>query len=692
MKGADSNLMRYRQMADQKARAVWERYEYGRDRGHRQYCAQARRCERFYLGGGLQWSPEDLAVLQEAGRPAHEINLVQPAVNAAVGYQIHNRMDISYRPRGNGADDQLATAHSKVAMQIADQNQLHWKETEVFADGLIQQRGYFDIRLDFDDHLMGSVAIDVLDPLDVIPDPDAKGYSPNDWLDVLITRWLTLDAIELLYGKAARRELEARRPSEADFGEESMEEGRNKFGGTSASGGFYDAWRLDGDGQIPRVRVVEQRRWEMTRADVAIYPAGDIRPLNEGEVAPDGAVITKKMRLRPKITVATQDVMLHEDWSPYRRLMIVPYFPFFRRGITRGMVDAAISPQEALNKAMSQYLHILNTTANSGWIVQEGSLTNLTLAQLEDQGAKTGLVVEYKNGTQPPVKIQPNQIPTGIDRMIERAQAQMAEVTGINDAFKGMTDSGLESGVAIQSRQQAAQNSIALPLDNLARTRHLLAEHLLELVQQFYTEPRILRITEMDAFGKQQSVPLAINQPTDSGLFNDLTIGEYDVVITEQPMQVTFENSQFQQALELRKAGVMVPDEIVIRHSNLADKEEVAKAMTERGQQVDPTLAAKAELMKVQAEKTQAERVNKAVEAQYSAIQTAQTIATLPQTAGLADALLKSAGYVDRDAAPIVPPLSAPLPGAEPPPANTNPLTPHNPQAGITAGLESPHE
>ncbi|MER2527135.1 MAG: genomic island protein [Candidatus Competibacter denitrificans] len=676
-------------MSDQRAREVWERYEYGRNRGHREYCAQARLCERFYLGGGLQWSPEDLAILKEAGRPAHEINLIMPAVNAAVGYQIHNRMDISYRPRGNGADDQLASAHSKVAMQIADRNHLHWKETEVFADGLIQQRGYFDVRIDFDDNLMGSVIVDVLDPLDVIPDPDAKGYTPNEWSDVLITRWLTLDTVELLYGKAARREVEARKPTDADFGEESLEEGRNKFGGAN-SGGVYDAWRLDGYGHIPRVRVVEQRRWEMTRQAVAIYPTGDIRPFNEGDTPPDGAVITKKTIRRPKLTVATQDSVLHDEWSPYRRLMIIPYFPFFRRGMTRGMVDAAISPQEALNKAMSQYLHILNTTANSGWIVEEGSLTNMTIEQLEAQGAQTGLVVEYKGGTTPPVKIQANQIPTGIDRMIERAQAQMAEVTGINDAFKGMTDTGIESGVAIQSRQQAAQNSIALPLDNLARTRHLLAEHILELVQQFYTEPRVLRITEMDLFGKQKSKPLAINQPTETGvLFNDLTIGEYDVVITEQPMQVTFENGQFQQSLELRKAGVMVPDEIVIRHSNLADKEEVAKAMAERGQQVDPTLAAKADLLKVQAEKTQAEMVNKAVEAQYSAIQTAQTIAAIPQTAGLADSLLKSAGYVDRDAAPIVPQLTGPVRGVAPPPTNTNPLTPPNPDAGITAGMES---
>lgn len=674
-------------MSDTVARETWERYEYGRDRGHRDYCAAARQCERFYLGGGLQWSAEDLATLSEAGRPAHEINLVLPAVNAAIGYQIQNRMDIAFRPRGRGADDDLAALHSKIAMQIADRNHLHWRETDVFADGLIQQRGYYDVRIEFDDNLQGSVDIVSLDPLDVIPDPDAKGYSPDTWSDVLITRWLTMDEIELLYGKAARREVEESKPVDSDFGEETAEEGRNKFGGVS---GLYGSWQGGGYGMIQRVRVIERRQWRLTRQDAAIYPTGDIRPLNEGEVPPDGAVIAKRTVRRPRLTVATDSIVLHDEWSPYRRLMIVPYFPVFRRGLTRGMVDNAISPQEILNKEVSQYLHVLNTTANSGWLVEENSLVNMSVDELETQGAQTGLVVEYRMGRPVPTKIPANQIPTGIDRLIDRSSRFMAEVTGITEAFKGSTEA-VESGIAVQSRQQAAQNSIALALDNLGRTRHMLAEHILELVQQFYTEPRILRITETDAFGRAQSKELAVNRPTETGqAFNDLTLGEYDVVISEQPMQVTFENSQFQQALELRKAGVPVPDEIVIRHSNLTDKEEIARTMTERGQNVDPTLEAKTKLLEAQAQKTQAEQVSKTVEAQYSAIQTAQTIATIPQTAALADSLLKSAGYVDRDAPPIVPQLPGALAGVAPPPPNTNPITPRNPAAGINAGIESP--
>ena len=59
--------------------------------------------------------------------------------------------------------------------------------------------------------------------------------------------------------------------------------------------------------------------------------------------------------------------------------------------------------QEQLNKISSQELHIVNTTANSGWIVESGSLSGMTADDLEEHGAETGLVLEY-NEVSPLVK------------------------------------------------------------------------------------------------------------------------------------------------------------------------------------------------------------------------------------------------------------------------------------------------
>lgn len=679
---------------DSAARENWQRYEYGKVRGHLDYMPHAIRCEEMYLGGGRQWTAAQKAQLQRERRPAYEFNQIKPSVNSAIGYQIHNRADIAFKPRGGDADLNTATILSKVTMQVADMCNLHWHETQAFSDGLIQQRGYYELRMDFDKNIQGEIVIGTLDPLDVVPDPDSKSYDPDQWGDVIITRWLTLDEIEQLYGKAARKAAEESNDGGRDFGDIDDEVPRSKFGSRDRSG-WTDAMAQKDDG-LERYRIIDRQRFVYEFTQCLVWPAsGDVQV--EATMAADsiadalanGAVRAKRMKRRIKWTVTTYTATLHDTYSPYEHYTVVPYFAYFRRGQTVGMVDDAMGPQEALNKAVSQYVHIVNTAANSGWIVEEGSLANMTLDQLQEQGAKTGLVVEYKKGFKAPVKIQPNQVPTGIDKIIDRADKALKDVT-VPDAMRG--GQGPEvSGIAIQSKQFASQQQLAVPLDNLAYTRHLLAVRILKLIQRYYDSYRVFRITETDPLtGKKVEQSLEINRfdPMTGGYFNDVTVGTYDVVITEQPMQVTFQNSQFQQALEMMKAGAPIPPSVLVRYSNLADKQEILAAIEGNKPPADPMVDARVRHLDAQTRLADVKATDTQVKSQYSATQTAQVVAQTPETAALADGLLRSAGAVDHDSAPIVPQLPGPLPSVDLP-QNTDPLNPASPARGQEAGIET---
>lgn len=718
-------------MSDPKAKANWDRYTYGLGRGHTAFMEQARLCEDFYLGGGCQWTALDRQLLDAAGRPALEFNQIKNKINAAVGYQIGNRMDIGFRPRSGPSDAETATTLSKLAMQIADNNSLHFKETQVFSDGVIQQRGYFDIRMSYADTILGECKIDVLDPMDVIPDPDASSYDPEDWADVIVNRMLTQIEIEALYGTKAQRSVEDEDSGESLFTADGYEIERRTFGDDDP---IFTALQ-EKDDPTRRIRVIDRQFWQMDKADVIITATGDIRlvenmkPAAVEAMVADGGIKQSRRIKRVRWVVSTKDTVLHDDWSPFGHFTVVPYFPTFRRGHTRGLVDDAIGPQQLLNKSMSQFLHIINTTANSGWITVAGTLTNMADGDLADRGAETGLHLVIKKGTEAidrPQKIQPNQVPTGFDRIIDRAQGLLEAATGVNEAMSG-NQSNEVSGIAIQTRQFAAQQQLAVPLDNLARTRSLLASRMLEMIQTFYDQPRIIRITDVDASGREQTQEIPLNYPqADARILNDLTIGEYDVIVTEAPAQITFENSQFLQAIELNEKGAGIPWPFIIRYSNLANKQEIVDAMEKQPPApVDPTLQAKADLLGAQAQKAQADAakvqadtgksnadaaksaasldllkaqtddiradtVAKSVTAQFSAIQTAATIAATPATSSLADALLMSAGYVDHDAAPIVPEYQGTVLSTPDIPHNTNPLTPASPAVGLNAGIETP--
>lgn len=688
---------------DDAARENWNRYLYGKDRGHIEYTEQAARCEGMYLGGGEQWSEGDKAILAEQGRPAYEFNEILPSTNSAIGYQIHNRMDIAFKPRGEKGDLAVATILSKVVKQVLDATQFHWVETQVFSDGLIEQRGYFDVRVNFDNNIKGEIEIHVDDPRDVIPDPDAKSYDPDKWGDVTKSRWLTLDEIEQLYGQDARVKAEASNDEGHDFGDLDDEAQRNKFGRHDRFG-LYDAYGAHDDG-LKRFRVIDRQRFVYEKTPCVVFPdSGEVQieaNLSKESIADalnNGAVRSTRMRRRVKWTVSTYSTVLHDDYSPYEHFTTVPFFAYFRRGKTRGMIDNAIGPQEALNKAVSQYIHIVNTSANSGWKIEENSLTNITTDDLEGIGARTGLVLEYRKGSTQPEKITPNSVPTGVDRIIDRATQALKDVT-VPEAMRGQQGPEV-SGIAIQAKQFASQQQLAVPLDNLAFTRALLGKRILKLVQRYYDSYRVFRITETDPnTGKEVEQVLEINKfdPATNSYLYDVTVGDYDVVITEQPMQVTFENSQFQQALEMRKANVAIPDATVIRYSALADKHDILANMQSAQPAADPTLEAKAKLIEAQARKTDAETihvqsktVNEDVTAMYSATQAAQVLMTVPGASSVADGLLRSAAFQDKDAAPIVP--TAPAPAAAPVvdmPQNTDPLTPVSPASGLNAGIET---
>ena len=137
-------------------------------------------------------------------------------------------------------------------------------------------------------------------------------------------------------------------------------------------------------------------------------------------------------------------------------------------------------------------------------------------------------------------------------------------------------DSPEVSGVAIQAKQNRGSTLLQVPLTNLAKTRQYLAESILKLIQSFYTEERVIQITdEEDPY--KPSKPMRVNQMTPEGIvINDLQIGEYDVVVTSAPARDSFDELQFAESIALRQAGVPIPNDMIVEYSHLSRKADIA--------------------------------------------------------------------------------------------------------------------
>jgi len=622
----------------------FERYERARDNGHLEYIETAKKCDAFYRGN--QWDPADVASLDDEGRPALTINTILPTVNTVLGEQSTRRADVNFKPKGNGTQD-IADVLNQLYLHIADTNKLDWLESQVFSDGLIQDRGYFDVRIDFTDHIQGEVRISTKDPLDILIDPDAKEYDPKTWNEIFETKWMSLDQIEEQYGQAKADKLRVAAEYGNTMGQDSVEYEETRYGDTYTGVEYNQGSTANPEEnrQVRAIRVIERQYYQLKECTYYVdRVTGDMRtvPGNWGKrkrqkFADDyGLDILTRQDRKVRWTVTADHCVLHDDWSPYESFTIVPYFPYWRRGRPFGMVRNLISPQEQLNKISSQELHIVNTTANSGWIVETGSLQGMTADDLEEHGAETGLVLEYNRGSSPPAKIPPNQIPTGLDRISQKAAANIKQISGISDAMLG-TDSPEVSGVAIQAKQNRGALMIQVPLDNLQKTRQYLAEHILRVVQQYYTEERLIQITDESSPMKTQ-IPLRINEMSPEGfVINDLTIGEYSVVIGTMPTRDNYDEVQFAEAIALRQAGVPIPDDLIVDYSHLAKKGEIAQRIRQM-QGMEPmseeqaevaAFQAQAEIQKIQLElaKMEAEVQNLQAQSQLNMAKAQETAA-----------------------------------------------------------------
>lgn len=595
---------------DSVASEQWYRFRWCVEHGHYGFLAKADRCDKFFAG--MQWNESDINALKLQRRPALTINKIISTISTIMGEQIYNRNEVTFRP-SSGGRTQTAEALTKVWMQIAQNNQLPWVRSDVFADGIIRSRGFYDVRMDFTDSMRGEVRISILNSKNVVIDPDAEEYDPDMWNDVFITKWMTPQDIELLYNKEDAEYLKAKESSLFPYAYDSIERVRDRFAGPMLQASYYGL--LDTHHVRRNIRVLERQyhRLDVQKHFVDVM-TGDMRPIPDDwdrdrisavlEKAAGQINVTKKKVKRVRWTVTADSVVLHDDWSPYKHFTVVPYFPHFRYGTTVGIVENLLGPQELLNKVSSQELHIVNTSANSGWKVKAGNLVNMSIEELEQSGAKTGLVLELQDINQAE-KIQPNQTPTGLDRISYKSEEHMKSISGVSDSMQGFDREDV-AAKAIAYKKQAGQTNLVKVLDNLERTDYILARNVLDLVQQYYTEERIIHITHDDVL--QEPETLTVNQynPETEEIVNDLTVGEYSIVITSTPYKATLEDSQFEQAARLREMGVQLPDSVLIENSRLMRKADIIKQM--EGDQNSPEAQQQKEL----AMRRQAAEVGKA--------------------------------------------------------------------------------
>jgi hypothetical protein len=559
-----------------------EAYELCRDYGHSSFLNMAEQCDSYVRGE--QWTEDASAEMKRRRKPLLTINKVLPVYAVLLGEEINRRGDVSFRPAAGGSQ---ATAASldKLWLHFSQTNNLTWKEALSFTDGVVRSRGFLDLRVDFDSATRGEPVLNYLNSKDVLLYPDDTGYDPDGWSGVILTKWMTASTIHELYGVPL--------------------EDVDVYGAPGSTQADYVDWKRDSFGNqhsgintLPRdkaakykmLRVIERQDFEYVSSEVFIDPTtGEVRLVPESwdreriseTINQFGYQVSKKRMRKIRWTVSAGDLALHNKMSPYRHLTVVPYFPFLIGGKPLGVIQHLISPQDLLNKTLSQELHIVAGIANSGWKVKKNSLSNMSVAQLERRGGEDGIVIEVTSNLGDVEKLQPNTVPTGMDRLSYKAGEFMQQISLVSESMQGL-DRADVSGDAIQMKAERGSLSLSPIYTSLDETRRILARNWLDLVQQYVTEERMYHITGKDKGA--QTEQLAVNQPQEDGSFlNDLTVGEYGIVITDVKSRDAYDLEQFGYLIDMIRQGAPVPWSAAVKNLGfLENKDELVEQMKQR--------------------------------------------------------------------------------------------------------------
>lgn len=577
-------------------RKLLEWYYYEKDRQSANRLEQAIDAD-FY--DNIQWAQEDAAELKDRGQMPLVFNEVAPMVDWLIGTERRTRVDWRIMPRTED-DVDLADVKTKVVKYVGDINRVQFNRSRAFADAVKSGVGWVD------DGVRDDPTQDILysryeDWRSVLWDSAAYELDLSDSRFLFRWRWVDEDIALAMFPERAHvirsGVEEAQHASASDWEEDGWYSSEELL-----SGAQHGTLRAAGvgmaiDAKRRRVKLIEcQYRMPVMSKIVADGPMRGMffnqhdQALSSA-LAQHGGTIIDKVVMRMHIAVFTEAHLLAMGPSTYRhnRFTLTPVW-CYRRGRDRlpyGVIRRVRDIQQDLNKRASKALFMLNTNQI---IADEGAVDDWDTAR--DESSRPDGVIIKKSGKEFTIR-RDTDAATGQIQMMTLDAQSIQKSAGVSQENMGRQTNAV-SGEAIKARQLQGGVVTTEPFDNLRLATQVQGEKQLSMVEQFYTEEKVVRLT--GAKGALEWVK--INQPevqADGTVrwINDITASAGDFVVSEADYAGTLRQVMFE---ALNQLANRLPPEVALRvltiameFSDLPNKDEVADQIRKLTGERDPS-------------------------------------------------------------------------------------------------------
>jgi hypothetical protein len=256
-------------------------------------------------------------------------------------------------------------------------------------------------------------------------------------------------------------------------------------------------------------------------------------------------IVSERESMRKQIKwckLTAMEVLEERDW-PGKYIPIIPVYGqqlvIESKRKKYGLVRNAKDPQRMLNFWQTSITESVALAPKAKWLMAEGQDEGHEM-EWASANIKSSPVLRYKQKdiegvpAPAPTRLQPEPPPAGILAASASINNDLQAVLGIFDP--NQMPSGNLSGKAINGQQQQIDLTNFHYFDNLTRSIRYAGKILLDLIPKIYDHERVMRIIGYD----NQPELITLNQRTvdDAGvtkILNDVTVGEYDVVMETGP-------------------------------------------------------------------------------------------------------------------------------------------------------------
>lgn len=493
--------------------------------------------EDYAFVSGDQWTEEDREVLKNAERPVITFNRISPVIDTVSGSEVSNRQEVRFIPRQVGATgvNEVLTATAEWARDTCDAED---EESDAFQDAITCGLGCTETHMSYDDNQDGEVDIDRVDPLEMYPDPDAVKRNLVDSRKLARVREVDVEYIEHLWPDKAD-EIGSNDPW-GDLDRESDDDTQIHH---RIAGDQYQSGRSPEQATGKNKRILIEYQWfEYESFHRVLDPStGQITELDSDkfENLSDNferkgvqlqAVKQKRKRFM-RAFVCGDTILEKGEIAPPLNPDAKERVPGFtykfitgkrdrNKGTWYGLVRSMKDPQRWANKWLSQTLHIINTNAKGGVMIEKDAVDNVR--KFEDSWAKSDAITWLKPGGAQKIEPKPAiTFPAGMDKLMEFAVSSIRDVSGVNLELLGLAEKD-QAGVLEYQRKQAGLTVLATLFDSLRRYRKEQGRLLLYFINNYIPDGTLVKIVGPDG---EQYIPF-MRQPD--------TV-KYDVIVDEAP-------------------------------------------------------------------------------------------------------------------------------------------------------------